>query len=127
MIGVRGGIDDDEVIAVALRALDLLRQRRRMSWSNVGRPITPPVAPLHSRSLRIEVHKDDLLGFCGESGQVDGEGRFSDTPLLRDDGNCLHVCLHSRLPVYWLERWPAKTEQADKWIPCLSAAVRNRA
>ena len=86
MIGMRCSVDDNHIVAVVFRPLNLFWNTRRICSAHIWRQITASASPFHRRTLRIKVEEEDALPLLLSLGcEVNSERAFANAAFLRDD------------------------------------------
>ena len=86
-----GGVDEDQVGVLRLGLLDQGRELRGRDFDHRRRSGAAALAPFVGGCLRVDIEEGDALAMAlGADGEVRGEGAFSGTPLLADQGDGFH-------------------------------------
>lgn len=90
-IRTAGGVDEDQVGVLRLGLLDQGRELRGRGFDHRGCSGAAALAPFVGGCLRVDIKEGDALAMAlGADGQMRGEGAFSGTPLLADQGDGFH-------------------------------------
>ena len=86
-----GGVDEDQIGVLRLGLLDQGRELRGRGFDHRRRFGAAALAPFVGGRLRVDVEEGDALMMAlGADGEVRGEGAFSGTTLLADQGDGFH-------------------------------------
>lgn len=90
-IRTTGGIDEDQISALRLGLLDEGRELRGCGFDHWRRSGAAALIPFVGGRLRVDIEDSDALVMAfGTNGEVRGEGAFSGTTLLADQGDSFH-------------------------------------
>jgi hypothetical protein len=86
-----GGVDEDQVGVLRLGLLEQGRELRGRDFDHRRRSGAAALAPFVGGRLRVDIEEGNALAMAlGADGEVRGEGAFSGTPLLADQGDGFH-------------------------------------
>ena len=86
-----GGVDEDQIGVLRSGLLDQGRELRGRGFDHRGRSGAAALAPFVGGCLWVDIEEGDALAMAlGANGEVRGEGAFSGTTLLADQGDGFH-------------------------------------